>query len=114
MPPLQVPDDLPTTIITLQEPQTPRYQETADGDSPLGQEPPAQRNPPNAKKDRLADQRAIDLTVSPLEAGGWEMTADRQKNGVGYDLEFAKDSRRLNVEVKGIQGSKLVFNLTPK
>jgi hypothetical protein len=33
---------------------------------------------------------------------------------VGYDLRFEKAARTLKVEVKGVQGAKLHFNLTPK
>lgn len=40
------------------------------------------------------------------------MSADRQLDGVGYDLEFSDARVTLHVEVKGIVAPDLAFNLT--
>ena len=42
------------------------------------------------------------------------MTGDRQRDGVGYDLDFASPHGAKKVEVKGIGSSDLAFNLTAK
>lgn len=54
------------------------------------------------------------LTKRALRAAGWALTQDCQKDGVGYDLRFAKGTAELHVEVKGVQSSTLAFNMTPK
>ena len=54
------------------------------------------------------------LATKALENEGWTLDGDRQADGVGYDLDFSKDGRVLKVEVKGIQGHQLQFNVTPK
>ncbi|PKQ26274.1 MAG: hypothetical protein CVT64_04035 [Actinobacteria bacterium HGW-Actinobacteria-4] len=64
--------------------------------------------------DRIAEKRAIDIVRASLALDGWELVRDCQADGVGYDLEFAREDRSLHVEVKGIQGMRLDFNLTPK
>ena len=42
------------------------------------------------------------------------MIDDCQQKGVGYDFVFANRRKRLHVEVKGVSGSKIDFNLTLK
>lgn len=68
----------------------------------------------NQGRNKLTEQRAISLVRHSLEFAGWTCTRDCQADGVGYDLEFSKGSRQLHAEVKGIQGSLLTFNITPK
>ena len=65
-------------------------------------------------RDRLAERRAIEIAKEALVAAGWMLARDCQADGVGYDLEFVRDEETLLVEVKGIQGPFLRFNLTPK
>ena len=62
----------------------------------------------------MQSRRAVELTVKALSTDGWTYSADRQRDGVGYDLEFTKQGATLKVEVKGIHGNRLAFNLTPK
>ncbi|WP_166133960.1 protein NO VEIN domain-containing protein [Nocardioides ochotonae] len=71
----------------------------------------AQRDP---ARDRDAEVIAVQTTIKAFEDGGWELTADRQSDGVGYDLEFSREGTTLHVEVKGIIGTALTFNLTAK
>ena len=71
----------------------------------------ARRDP---ARDKDAEVIAVQTTIKAFEDGGWELSADRQADGVGYDLEFSKDDETLHVEVKGIIGPDLAFNLTAK
>lgn len=68
----------------------------------------------NRAADVVAERRAVAIVRAGLESTGWLLERDCQADGKGYDLEFRQSGRRLKVEVKGIQGQKLVFNLTPK
>ncbi|MCR2824410.1 DUF3883 domain-containing protein [Microbacterium sp. zg.Y909] len=63
---------------------------------------------------RLAEIRGIKYAIRSLTADGWVLERDCQQDGVGYDLLFKREDRLLKVEVKGIQGPALIFNLTPK
>lgn len=85
-----------------------------DADGALNGPSGRHRSALDRKRDRLAELRAVELATKALEADGWSMSADRQTDGVGYDLEFRRADRRLHVEVKGVQGADLTFNLTPK
>lgn len=113
-PTIDVPDSLPAGVLTAAAPKTPTYTESSDGDKVTGGASLPPRSATDRKKDRLAEKRAVELTIQALEVAGWTYTRDRQKDGVGYDLEFEKAAERLNVEVKGIQGKRLAFNITPK
>lgn len=110
---LTVPDTLPAEVPNAAKVEVPSY--SSDGDEVVSAHPlsdgRASRSP---EKDRLAEVRAIELVRQAMENSGWEMTRDRQPDRVGYDLEFTLGDRLLKVEVKGIQGRRLVFNLTPK
>lgn len=68
----------------------------------------------NRSRDRDAEKRAIDLVTQAMLNEGWFLRRDCQQDGIGYDLEFAKQDRVIKAEVKGIQGANLAFNLTPK
>src|SRR5205823_3723310 len=43
-----------------------------------------------------------------------EETRDRQKDNCGWDLESMRDTRPLCVAVKGLSGSEIIVELTPK
>jgi hypothetical protein len=113
-PSLHVPGDLPGGTIELQDPKVAQYEESTDGATVNGPDSMPPRSPSDRKKDKIAEKRAVELAIEALEGDSWTLSADRQNDGVGYDLEFTNGHRKLKVEVKGVQGSKLVFNLTPK
>lgn len=85
-----------------------------DGDDDRDLAPPPPRGRAQQRLDKLAEQRAIHLVRRYLAEQRWLETADMQKQGVGYDLKFERDGQELHVEVKGVQGSRLHFNLTAK
>lgn len=62
--------------------------------------------------DKWAEKRAVHISLVYLEAAGWRLVADRQRQGVGFDLEFDRGGSSLLVEVKGIQSNRLAFNMT--
>lgn len=111
-PSLSVPDTLPTGELTSSEAAAPTYTESEDGDQVASSDLP--RTPKNTARNKLAETRAVDLVKQALAAQGWTLKKDRQKDGVGYDLQYVRDARELHVEVKGIISNVLAFNLTPK
>ena len=109
---LDVPNDLPVGEMEVLPATPPIYAESDDlGPVTSADLPTAPRD---RKKAKAAEERAVKLTRQALEAGGWVLTRDRQKDGVGYDLLYAQGVRELHVEVKGIMSTTLAFNLTPK
>jgi len=68
----------------------------------------------NRELDKETENRAIDIACAYMASQGWSLKKDCQRNGVGYDLEFGKDDETLCVEVKGIRGRDLAFNMTAK
>lgn len=64
--------------------------------------------------DKAAEERAIHITRYRLHKLGWELTRDCQKMGTGYDLEYRCGNDVALVEVKGIRGTELAFNMTAK
>jgi hypothetical protein len=68
----------------------------------------------NRNLDKLTEVRAVEIATMYMSSIGWTLKHDRQRDGVGYDLEFEKDGVTLLVEVKGIRGSTLAFNMTAK
>lgn len=111
-PALDVPESLPVGALTPQVATVPTYTEGAPGKGLTTSDlPPAPRN---SARNKLAEKRAVDLARQALEAQGWELKRDCQKDGVGYDLLYRKEERELHVEVKGIISNTLAFNLTPK
>lgn len=58
--------------------------------------------------------RAIEIATAYMQLQGWTLTRDCQKDGVGFDLEFASGDEILLVEVKGIGGPGIAFNMTAK
>lgn len=65
-------------------------------------------------RDKLVEERAITAATRHLLHLGWSLHADRQRDGMGYDLEFANSDSTIHLEVKGIRGANLEFNLTAK
>lgn len=65
-------------------------------------------------RDKLVEVNAVSIATAYLTALGWSVLNDRQKDGVGYDFEFLKEKQHLLVEVKGIGGDRLEFNMTAK
>ncbi len=63
---------------------------------------------------KLTEVRAVEIATVYLASKGWALKHDRQLDGAGYDLEFQRDESTLYVEVKGIRGSDLAFNMTAK
>lgn len=110
-PDLAVPAFLPLGDVKLPPAREPAYEESKTGMTATTGDLPT---PKNAARNKLAETRAVELVTQALEAQGWTMVMDQQKWGVGYDLLFQKNSRRLHAEVKGIISSRLAFNLTPK
>lgn len=113
-PVIHVPDTLPAGTMSGPEPKQPTYEDSSSGVKSEGAPPSGARTPAEQKRDKVAEQRAVELAIAAIEADGWVLSADRQADGVGYDLEFTSNDRLLKVEVKGIQGRALAFNLTPK
>jgi hypothetical protein len=62
----------------------------------------------------LIEQRGIDFAIAHMIGAGWHLSKDRQRDGVGYDLTFERAGREAHVEVKGVGGPSLRFNLTAK
>ncbi|WP_127125130.1 DUF3883 domain-containing protein [Georgenia sp. SYP-B2076] len=110
-----LPDALPLGRLGGTELELPEYAEDEDGRLEnarnVADEPRPTRDP---RADSLAEKRAVEIAQAFMKKGGWDFRADRQRDGVGYDLEYEKDGRVLHVEVKGIQGGQTVFNITPK
>jgi len=105
---------LPTGSIQAVPPRQPDYID--DGErlrAAKGDRLPrrSQRDP---DRDRSAEIIAIETTIKAFKDAGWVLSADRQADGVGYDLDFSMDGETLHVEVKGIIGPDLAFNLTAK
>ena len=76
--------------------------------------PTGRRSASDRERDKIVEERAVLLATKYLESHGWKVVADRQKEGAGYDLELTDGSRAMHLEVKGIQGPRLEFNLTAK
>jgi len=112
-------DDFPLELpLTVSEPTAEQTivlssgHEAVDGD---GRGEGGRRKPRGRARrtlDRYAEKRAIHLAGRYMAAHGWRLHRDCQALGIGYDLEFGKNGVRRHVEVKGIQGSALNFNLT--
>ncbi len=66
------------------------------------------------ERNKRIEQAAIDAVVEELEGRRrLTLTADRQLDGVGYDLEFTNAGGSvMKAEVKGIAASSVTFNVT--
>ncbi|GAB2678261.1 protein NO VEIN domain-containing protein [Thalassiella azotivora] len=109
---LVVPPVLPSGPLTPPPAAIPNYTEGPPGTSVFNSDLPPSGS--NSRRNKLAETRGISLAQLALEADGWALKRDCQRDGVGFDLLFAKADRELHVEVKGVMASKLAFNLTPK
>ena len=72
------------------------------------------RRKPSQEQIRKVEQAAVNVATKFFFKEGLSMVDDCQQKGVGYDFVFANKKKRLHVEVKGVSGSKIDFNLTPK
>lgn len=72
------------------------------------------RRKPSQEQIRKVEQAAVKAAIKFFFQEGLSMIDDCQQKGVGYDFIFANKEKRLHVEVKGVSGSKIDFNLTPK
>lgn len=77
-------------------------------------EAPSRRSRRERELDRRAELRAVEIVRVYLADRGWSVHKDRQKDGVGYDLDVTNGKDFLKVEVKGIQSTRLAFNMTAK
>lgn len=108
-----VPEPVPTENLDVTPLREPVYTETGDGDV-VGDPSRGRRAPADREVDRLVERRAIEAAKRHLGNLGWSVVADRQRAGVGYDLEMMRDGRALHVEVKGMRGGNIEFNMTAK
>lgn len=90
----------------------PEYAEQPDGELVSDRAPRKSRT--SSEVNRAIEVSAIEMVKHTFEQSGWAFHADRQADGVGYDLEFIKDGQKRKVEVKGIKGPALAFNVTTK
>ena len=91
----------------------PQYEATADGVTVAGSDPvpPRSRNP---RRDKLAEERAVALTIKALEREVGSTARTARSTELVTTFEFVQGARTLHVEVKGIQGAGFTFNVTPK
>jgi hypothetical protein len=68
----------------------------------------------NPSRDKVVELNAVAVATTYLNALGWNVRNDCQRDGVGYDFEFEKDGHLVLVEIKGIGGDRLEFNMTAK
>ena len=66
------------------------------------------------KLDKQTETQAVEIALAYLNSQGWELLHDNQLDGIGYDFEFTKDGQSLLIEIKGIRGSSLEFNMTAR
>jgi hypothetical protein len=114
--------EIPATVNLAHLPEsnltTPNY--TIDDDDTLVQVGSeielghTRRTESDRARDRAAEIRAISIATLALSSNGWTLLRDHQTHGTGYDLLFGNGDQRLKLEVKGIIGKRLRFNLTPK
>jgi hypothetical protein len=64
--------------------------------------------------DKQTETQAVEITLAYLSKQGWELLHDNQLDGIGYDFEFTKNGETLLIEVKGIRGMKVEFNMTAR
>ena len=111
---VDVPDELPKGVLPSVPTVSPTYTETDDGNVVRDDDRTTTRSPRDRRRDKLAEERAVAIAIESLGRSDWKVERDCQDAGVGYDLLLAKGARHLKVEVKGIRGPRLAFNLTPK
>lgn len=62
---------------------------------------------------KQTELRAVAIVTEYLRLASWSVFDDAQARGVGYDLAFTRGGDNLLIEVKGIRGTRLAFNMTP-
>jgi len=72
------------------------------------------RRKPSQEQVRKVEQAAVKTAINFFFKEGLSLIDDCQQKGVGFDFVFGDRKKRLHVEVKGVSGSKIDFNLTPK
>jgi hypothetical protein len=72
------------------------------------------RVPQTQEHIRKVEQAAIDSAMKFFFKQGYALAQDCQSMGVGYDFVFQKNREKRHVEVKGVSGRAIDFNLTPK
>lgn len=107
-----LPEVLPTSESVPSPEITPSLED--DDESVSGETKRSRSGASQRALNRYTEHRAVFLAKSLMAREGWRLHRDCQALGVGYDLEYRKEGARRNVEVKGIQGAKLEFNLTAK
>lgn len=66
------------------------------------------------ERNKLIEESGVEAALKYLISTGRTFLKDCQKFGVGYDFEFLGPSGIERVEVKGVAGSDISFNLTSK
>lgn len=79
-----------------------------------GQSTGSRRDGRDSATNKRKETRGIEIATTYMQWQGWTLIRDCQRDGVGYDLEFARGDDVLLVEVKGIGGSAIAFNMTAK
>lgn len=107
---------MPDSLPRLEAEPSPEVAVTLPHDGDAADETSDEQRKRGARKqrllDRYAEQRAVHVARVYLARQGWKLHRDCQKLGIGYDLEYRKEGSVRHVEVKGIQGGRLIFNLT--
>jgi hypothetical protein len=83
-------------------------------DEVRGQSVEGKRDGRDSATNKRKEIRAIEIATTYMQLQGWTLARDCQKDGVGFDLEFARGDETLLVEVKGIGGPAIAFNMTAK
>lgn len=87
------------------------------GAAPASQKSPAKKPPINTDPEfrRKVEKAAVDHATAYFQSpeGGTYVVESVEPFGRGWDLEATKDGGELLIEVKGLQGSDLVCELTP-
>ncbi len=83
-------------------------------DEVRGQSVEGKRDGRDSATNKRKESRAIEIATAYMQLQGWTLARDCQRDGVGFDLEFAKGDETLLVEVKGIGGPAIAFNMTAK
>ena len=71
------------------------------------------RYQPDIEKRQKVEQLAMDTTQTWYREQGW-VTEDVSDRNRGWDIEAKRDDRLLMIEVKGLSGETIAFELTPR
>jgi hypothetical protein len=124
IPPVEVTFDLqgvlshgPLLADVLPNPQivSPREVDDAMSEKEFSAESAISSSRKNSRNlDKQTETQAVRIALAYLSKQGWELLHDNQLDGVGYDFEFTKDGESLLIEIKGIRGKNLEFNMTAR